>query len=149
MNNILQIRSVLKHCLSFSNDQTLCPVCQSEEETTSHLFLRCSYTRIPWRQSPWPLNIETIADNDIDNWILINLDPAANLNLHLHETQSFQLFATLAMDYIWFYMNQITHGLQSIPLDRFIAKLWISTMNIAMHGLQISLQKILDGTLLC
>ncbi|XP_035542827.1 uncharacterized protein LOC118345276 [Juglans regia] len=96
--NILPTRSLLKSCLSLSNDQALCPICLSAEETTTHLFLECPFSRILWRKSPWPVNIDTLADHDIFNWIKIILDPSVkNQVTHSSSPIHTNLFITRAL----------------------------------------------------
>lgn len=61
IHNILSTRSHLKRFITLEDDQALCPLCHIEEETLSHLFLNCSFSRILRRRLKWLINISQFA----------------------------------------------------------------------------------------
>lgn len=120
-NNILLMRSLLENYISLSADHTICPIYNFIEETTHHLFLECSYSRIFWRQSPWPLKISSIGQ-DLQYWVECILDPVHSFQMEDTEVHKFQLFNVVGIDNLWFYRNQIVHDSIIISIEQFVSR---------------------------
>lgn len=122
MHNILPTRSLLKNTLHLNESQATCSLCTTEEETLPHLFLNYIFSRILWRQSKRPINISQFANQPVSNWISIILKPTNGWKIPEDEAQSFQLFATLVMDNLWYTRNQVIHNGPIPSLDWFVSK---------------------------
>lgn len=116
-NNILLTLALLKHCLYLQDESLGCPICNSTEETVSHLFLECPYSRVLWRQSPWSINF---ISTDINSWIVGILNPDSFLQIDNEDINKFQLFAVITMDNLWFYRNQVIHDQKKINILQLI-----------------------------
>ena len=91
-------------------------LCKGPLETLSHIFLDCDLARILWWSSPWPLNTAVFSFRPISDWILAIIYPIDWLAIPKDEVRSFQLFAALTLDHIWFSRNKLVHeALQPVP----------------------------------
>lgn len=52
-----------------------CPLCKQTEETVSHLFLGCLFSRVLWREGPWPFNPAPFCQEPLVNWVRFVLNP--------------------------------------------------------------------------
>ena len=93
-----------------NEDNLTCPLCNVEKETVNHLFLSCHFSRVLWRNSPWPLDIAVFADKPIQTWIGAILSPHDSLAIPYDQAPDFLLFAVPAMDSVWFSRNRVVHG---------------------------------------
>lgn len=109
LNNIIPTKLMLIRFLPLNDDQSSCPIYSMEEETQKHPFLKCTFMRILWRHSLWPLNISCFADTEISHWLECILHPSKRLNIPSRGEHHFQLFAILAMDNMWFLRNKTIH----------------------------------------
>lgn len=109
--DVLPIKAKLAKIIP-SNDPEVwsCPLCKAKLEIAAHVFLGCDIARFIWRQPEWPLNVDAFEDYHISSWIKAILDPSKFLAISRKEIHDFQLFATVAMDLIWFTMNQVGHN---------------------------------------
>ncbi|KAF5469211.1 hypothetical protein F2P56_013300, partial [Juglans regia] len=121
-NDILPTQLSLSHCLPIADNQIYCSLCHMENESLDHLFLNCIYSRVLWRNAPWPLDITCFAQAGIRNWINIILNPSDKLQISVSEVHNFQLFSTLAMDTLWFIRNQTIHNVANHTIHYFITK---------------------------
>ena len=48
---------------------SLCPLCDEEEETTSHLFLFCPFARATWHGTSLAVHTSDFRNNSIQQWI--------------------------------------------------------------------------------
>ena len=48
---------------------SLCPLCDEEEETTSHLFLFCPFARATWHGTSLAVHSSDFRNNSIQQWI--------------------------------------------------------------------------------
>jgi len=53
--NIIPTKDCLSAVLPYSI-QSECPLCKSATDSLQHLLFNCSFARIIWRNSPWPLD---------------------------------------------------------------------------------------------
>ncbi|XP_042969130.1 uncharacterized protein LOC122301822 [Carya illinoinensis] len=121
LSNIIQTKELLKNFFPIDSDDCICPICQTGIESQEHLFLNCSFTRMLWRQSPWPLNISSLAET-MNHWIECILSPNKILGIFSNEEHSFQIFALVAMDSIWFLRNKVVHDAITPDLEMFISQ---------------------------
>ncbi|GLT66710.1 hypothetical protein SLA2020_390630 [Shorea laevis] len=59
-----------------SSNDLLCPLCKTDIDSISHLFFKCSFARIAWRNSFWPLDSLAWATFDMADWIKGLLSPS-------------------------------------------------------------------------
>jgi hypothetical protein len=108
--NILHVRaSIAKFVNSIEQDPWLCPFCKGPQESISHIILECSFAKILWRNSHWPLLTDAFCGQPFAAWIVAILRPHVKLAIPIHEVRKFQLQATITMDHIWFSRNQLVH----------------------------------------
>jgi hypothetical protein len=109
----------------------VCPFCKGPLETLCHIFLDCSFARILWRSDPWPITTSFFSSRPISDWILAVIYPLDRLAIPLAETRKFQLFAALALDFIWFFRNKLIHeAIQPVP-SKAIQQIKASSFNMA------------------
>lgn len=131
--NILPTKSLFKTAINHNADQILCPLCETQVETLHHLFFNCYFARILWRQSSWPIDISKFNEFPITVWINNILNPSRSLLIAKEEIQNFQLFASLAMDCIWFLRNKVIHSFQTVTNSAYLV------YNLSSFGPHISL----------
>jgi hypothetical protein len=54
--NLLPTKTSLKALFHIPTSGSLCPLCNSEEESLSHLFFNYVFAKVAWRSSFWPLD---------------------------------------------------------------------------------------------
>lgn len=84
-------------------DQDLYCLCKYAPETISHLMMHCGFSQVIWRESPWPMGFLALALGDISlvDWITLIIHPL-RLRLPVDKIHHFQLYATNAVDLLWF-----------------------------------------------
>lgn len=63
LHNAVPVCDVLHSRISHISP--ICPLCDQEPETVTHLLFRCSHARATWFQSPLGLRTENISGSDI------------------------------------------------------------------------------------
>jgi hypothetical protein len=112
--NILPVRaSLARFVSSLDLDPWCCPFCKGPQESLSHIMLECSFAKILWRSSPWPLITDAFCERPFVDWIVAILRPHLKLAIPIQEVRKFQLHATITLDHIWFSRNQLVH--QALP----------------------------------
>jgi hypothetical protein len=74
-----------------------------------HLFFNCVFTRVAWRHSFWPLDFAAFNFTFMVDWINIIISTGSSLGIPLVDHHKFQIFASVACDILWFYMNKALH----------------------------------------
>ena len=102
------------HSRGISNDDT-CPLCNAEEETPTHLFLFCSFSRACWFGSYLGLHTSNITTVPVQSWLKDYISSCLN-----NEDQSLvtlqSMFTVLWL--IWNHRNKVLHqGLNPNPLE--------------------------------
>jgi hypothetical protein len=105
--NILPTKERLGHLFPISN--THCPLCKVADDSFTHLFFECFYTRVVWHLSFWPLDSTAIHFSSMETWIAAIISPRHSLGIPLRDQHKFQIFASVACDILWFYMNKALH----------------------------------------
>lgn len=115
--DILPTRQHLAHRLqtSFVGPLSSCPLCEASEECLQHLLYACSYTRLLWRLSPWPLSVTALADANTVTWVTHILDPVRHFGLAATDAHNFKIYAMILTDSIWRVRNQAVHN--NAPMD--------------------------------
>ena len=93
----------------------LCPFCDCDEESASHLFLHCHFARACWYGSTLALHTSSLGPTAIQQWIINSiirhksLDESGMKNLQL-------IFITLWA--IWIHRNRVIHeGVTPDPMN--------------------------------
>ncbi|KAL5553244.1 hypothetical protein UlMin_040645 [Ulmus minor] len=97
----------------FSIENTNCPICSSEPETMTHLLFFCVFSRRWWLASPWNIRSDAIrCSSPLDRlkfiWSVEDRDKTGPLPQEYN--MNITLFASVLLDYIWKYRNEIIHG---------------------------------------
>jgi hypothetical protein len=62
--------SIAKFVNFFEQDPWLCPLCKGPQKSLSHIMLECSFAKILWRSSPWPLLTDAFCEQPFADWIV-------------------------------------------------------------------------------
>jgi hypothetical protein len=87
----------------------VCPLCNVEEDSLSHLFFSCFFARISWRLSHWLLDSLKWSSLSLSDWIKGILTPYISFGIPLADSHLFQIFAAVLCDLLWFCRNQAVH----------------------------------------
>ncbi|XP_075666014.1 uncharacterized protein LOC142635829 [Castanea sativa] len=91
----------------------LCPLCDSDEDSSTHLFLNCSFSRACWYGSQLAIQSSEIGSVSVQQWIS-RLD---HNSLEEGDTRYLQLVFTLIWS-IWNHRNKVMcEGLKPDPLN--------------------------------
>lgn len=63
------IPTCLKLCNRGINIHSTCPLCQSEDESTTHLFLYCPFARTVWHGSSLGIHTNELNNVTVQRWI--------------------------------------------------------------------------------
>jgi hypothetical protein len=99
----------LNQVFPIPQDKLVCPLCNGEDDSLSHLFFRCFFARITWSFSLWPLDSLKWASLSLLDWIKGILNPHCFFGIPLADSHSFQIFAVVMCDMLWFSKNQAMH----------------------------------------
>ena len=102
------------HARGISTER-LCPMCNEEEESHTHLFLLCPFTRAVWHGSTLAIHTSDFTNYSVQYWLkqLISRhdwrDPVSMCYLQ-------DVFVTLWT--IWTYCNKVVHqGISPNPME--------------------------------
>jgi hypothetical protein len=107
--DILPTKARLKAIFPIPHLESYCPLCNSEEDSISHLFFRCIFARVAWRNSFWPLNSLAWSSLSLPDWIKGIINPFSSLGIPLEDSHLFQIFAPVLCDLLWFSRNKAYH----------------------------------------
>jgi hypothetical protein len=108
--NILPVRASLAIFVSSIDlDPWCCPFYKGPQESLSHIMLECSFAKILWKSSPWPLITDAFCEQPFADWIVAILRPHLKLAIPIQEVRKFQLHTAITLDHIWFSRNQLVH----------------------------------------
>jgi hypothetical protein len=106
--NILPTTERLCHLFDVQLDFS-CPLCKIAEDSLYHLFFGCTFARIVWRHSFWPLDSTKFNFSSMVDWIKLIISPCHSLGIPWADCHKFQIFASVACDILWYYRNQAFH----------------------------------------
>jgi hypothetical protein len=112
--NLLPTKARLKTIFQIPAQNSLCPLCSVEEESTSHLFFSCIFARVAWRSSFWPLDSSAWFYISPSNWIKGLIHPHSFFGIPTADSHLFQIFVVVLCDLLWFARNKAVHE-GSIP----------------------------------
>ena len=102
------------HNRGISNDYT-CPLCNAEEETSTHLFLLCSFSKACWFGLDLGLHTSEITNVSVQSWLKDYISSCLN-----NEDQSLVILQSMLtiLWLIWNHKNKVRHqGLNPNPLE--------------------------------
>ena len=104
--DIVPSKARISLILHIPPSDSLCPLCKSEVDSLHHLFFRCIFARIAWRQSFWPLDSLSWNSFSLPNLIKDIILPHLTFGIPKAEVHLFQIFATVLCDLLWFSRNK-------------------------------------------
>ncbi|XP_059451030.1 uncharacterized protein LOC132181816 [Corylus avellana] len=107
--DIIPSKARLKAIFPISSADSLCPLCKTEEDSLLHLFFRCSFARIAWRSSFWPLDSLALSSLNLSSWIKGIIFPHFTFGIPQSESHLFQIYAAVLCDLLWFSRNKAIH----------------------------------------
>ncbi|XP_059434035.1 uncharacterized protein LOC132167148 [Corylus avellana] len=125
----------------FPSNLEACPLCKVLEDSLQHLFFNCSFARIIWRSSSWPLDSTALNFSNMRDWINLILYPGAMLGIPIEDHHRFQIFASVACDILWSSRNKAYHDgttFDDLQVSRNVNKLTLEHFE-AWHKSSISL----------
>ena len=126
-NNSLPAKAILCSRLNICED--LCPRCNSEQETIEHVFFKCPFAIIVWRNSVWPINFIGMPSQPIEDWVRTILNPYKAFGIKKEEGYKFTLFVAICYDQLWCSRNKLVHDgedIQPVTLAQQINKVYFS-----------------------
>ena len=113
MHDSLPTRQLLRN--SGIIDIGLCPLCNCEEESTSHLFLQCPFAKACWHGLPLIVHTSDLIGISVQQW-LRELIVSHNLDDEVFMEYMQNIFITLWT--IWTHRNMVVHEeKQSNPME--------------------------------
>ncbi|XP_059432574.1 uncharacterized protein LOC132165893 [Corylus avellana] len=106
--NILPTKERLSQLFPSIAD-TSCPLCKVATDSMHHLFFKCVFARVVWRNSFWPLDSTAFNFSSMEEWINLIISPGRYLGIPREDCHKFQIFASVACDILWFYRNKAFH----------------------------------------
>jgi hypothetical protein len=103
--DIVPSKSRLNSVFPIPQTDLVCPLCNVEDDSLTHLFFRCFFARISWRLSPWPLDSLKWSALSLADWIQGILTPSSSFGIICADSHYFQIFAAVLCDMLWFYRN--------------------------------------------
>ena len=97
------------------NNDDICPLCNSDEETPTHLFLLCSFSRACWFGSDLGLHTSEITNVSVQIWLKDYIISYLN-----NEDQSLDILQSMftVLWLIWNHRNRVLHqGFNPNPLE--------------------------------
>jgi hypothetical protein len=80
-----------------------------EEDFLIHLFFRCSFARIAWRTSYWPIDSLAWSSLSLSNWVKGIISPHIAFGIPQFDVHLFKIFAFVPCDMLWFSRNKAIH----------------------------------------
>ncbi|KAF4380870.1 hypothetical protein G4B88_028243 [Cannabis sativa] len=105
----------------FSIQNSLCPLCDEEEESSFHLLWQCQYAKALWFGSLWGIRTEGTPSRDWNEWLNLFRD-SANRPPNLCFTE-FLLGALCTFDIIWKARNKLLHNSVKLGMAEAIQQL--------------------------
>jgi hypothetical protein len=112
--DIVPSKARLQAVFPISPDDSMCPLCNMEEDSLLHLFFNCSFARIAWRSSFWPLDSQAWSSLSLSSWVQGIISPHAAFGIPKDDVHLFQIFSAVLCDRLWFCRNKAIHE-GSIP----------------------------------
>ena len=103
--NILPTRDKLNHFNSQVSQ--LCPLCESEAESSMHIFILCDFAKALWFTSNQGIRADRLAFSSTTQLIEFLISPIMIEIQSQHERSSFLVDGTLVLEAIWKIRNSV------------------------------------------
>lgn len=130
--NILPTKAHLSSIIP-SNSLQVCPLCKAAEDSLQHLFFNCSFARIIWRNSFWPLDSTTLNFSNMVDWINIIITHGPLLGIPSEDHHKFQIIAAVSCDLLWFHRNKAYHDGTSFDFLQISRRCSFTPLQIQHH----------------
>lgn len=108
--NIIPTKVRISKSIPNFNSNTNCSLCFYPTDSLYPLFFTCTIARLSGLASIfWPLDTTILNVANIRDWLHIILHPECRPGLPHTEIHRFQIFATIACDFLWFTRNKAYH----------------------------------------
>ena len=107
--DIVPPKSRLNSVFPIPQADLVCPLCNMEEDSLSHLFFICFFARISWRLSPCPLDSLKWSALSLSDWIKGILTPFNSFGIPFTDSHLFEIYTAVFCDLLWFSRNQALH----------------------------------------
>jgi hypothetical protein len=108
--DILPTKARLNKVFPIAPYDSLCPLCNMAEDSLIHLFFSCSFARIAWRSSFWPLDSLAWSSISLSGWVKGIISPNTAFGIPQSDVHLFQIYASILCDQLWFSRNKAIHG---------------------------------------
>jgi hypothetical protein len=108
--DILPTKARLNKVFPIAPNDSLCPLCNLAEDSLIHLFFSCSFARISWRSSFWPLDSLAWSSISLSGWVKGIISPNTAFGIPQSDVHLFQIYASVLCDQLWFSRNKVIHG---------------------------------------
>jgi hypothetical protein len=108
-----------------------CPLCKDGEDSIQHLFFKCRFARVIWRNSFWPMDLLAFNFTNMLDWIKVIISPGATPKIPKEDHHRFQIFVAVACDFLWSSRNKVYHenlSFDALNVSRKINKVSLEHM---------------------
>jgi hypothetical protein len=98
------------------------------DDSLKHLFFDCFYARVVWCLSFWPLDSTAFHFSSMEAWIAAIISPEHSLGISLRDQHKFQIFAFVACDILWFYLNKALH--KNLTFDARSVSIYVNKITL-------------------
>ena len=121
--DIVPSKSRLNLVFPIPQADLVCPLCNVEEDSLSHIFFKCFFVRISWRLSPWPLYSLKWLALSLSDWIKGILTLFNSFGIPYADSHLFQIYVAMFCDLLWFSRNQALHKGVILEVSKLAAKI--------------------------
>jgi len=142
--NILPTTSRINSILPFPNRLPVCSLCKIGDDSRHHLFFNCIIARFVWRNSFWPLDFLAFNFSTMAHWVQQIIFLGTSLHIPRMDHHKFQIFAAVACDLLWFYINKSHHegiNIDIRPISQHINKVIMEYFNAWHPSVPIVMEK--------
>ena len=99
------------------------PLCNSDLETSLHLFTVCPIAKSLWFWSHWSVRIYSLAFGSTSNFANFLLSPPFMVNQCLGQKEDFLLYGAILCDMVWKQRNHALFGDSTLNIDGVSTKI--------------------------
>lgn len=115
VNNLLPTKMRLNSI--FRTPNLHCHLCNSGQDSSDHLFMRCPFIQQAWFISKWNFRIDFFSNLSVNDWISLILTRNINMFSSQVVCNEFLVFNACLFDLVWFNRNKIAHGSLSLTVQ--------------------------------
>jgi hypothetical protein len=129
--NLFPTMEWLNAIFSSPDIDVVCPLCKDGEDSIQHLFFKCRFARVIWRNSFWPMDLLAFNFTNMLDWIKVIISHGATLKIPKEDHHRFQNFVAVACDFLWSSRNKAYHenlSFDALNVSRKINKVSLEHM---------------------